>query len=251
MTDNAREPFDPTDMNDPRYDPAGDPTHPFYEGDKSAPEAQSDPSDEDAYKVGPGCPPKEHTWRKGGASPNPKGRPKKIPSMKPDLRKAFETALNEKVVITKDKKETVMTKAVLGIQQLVNQFAKGDRYARRDLFQYAALLGVDLQAKEAIEEALGIDAQAIVDAYLRRHLSTTTEASPEVHVKAPADLLDDDVPEIEPEQSATHTPSPPPRTMPVEPVFDENGVALPASNIRYVRTQNERRLAWEKKQAGS
>ena len=54
MTDNAREPFDPTDMSDPRYDPAGDPTHPFYEGDKSAPEAQSDPSDEDVYKVGPG-----------------------------------------------------------------------------------------------------------------------------------------------------------------------------------------------------
>ena len=208
MTDNAREPFDPTDMSDPRYDPARDRTHPFYERDKSASQAQSDPSDE-IYKVGPGRPPKEHTWRKGGASPNPKGRPKKIPSMKPDLRKAFETALNEKVVITKDKKETVMTKAVLGIQQLVNQFAKGDRYARRDLFQYAALLGVDLQAKEAIEEALGIDAQAIVDAYLRRHLSTTTEASPEVHVKAPADLLDDDVPEIEPEQSATHTPSPP------------------------------------------
>ena len=119
------------------------------------------------------------------------------------------------------------------------------------VFQYATLLGVDLQAKEAIEEALGIDAQAIVDAYLRRHLSTTTGASPEVHVKAPADLLDDDVPEIEPEQSATHTPSPPPQRMPVEPVFDENGVALPVSDIRYIRTQNVRRFAWEKKQAGS
>ena len=93
-----------------------------------------------------------------------------------------------------DKKEVVLTKATLGIQQLVNGFAKGDRHARRDLFQYAPPLGVDLHAKEAIEEALGIDAQAIVDAHLRRHLPTSTEASPEVRVKAPPDLVDDDVP---------------------------------------------------------
>jgi hypothetical protein len=51
--------------------------------------------------------------------------------MKPDLKKAVENALNEKVVITKDKKEMVLTKAALGIQQLVNQFAKGDRHAGR------------------------------------------------------------------------------------------------------------------------
>jgi len=76
--------------------------------------------------------------------------------MRPDLKKALETALNEKVVITKDKKEVVMTKAALGIQHLVNGFAKGDRYARRDLFQYAAQLGVDLHAKEVLEEALGL-----------------------------------------------------------------------------------------------
>lgn len=250
MTDKRAEPFDPSDVSDPRYDSAADPTSPFYEGNKSARGAQSDRSDEN-YKVGPGRPPKEHTWKKGAPSPNPKGRPRKIASLKPDLKKALESALSEKVTVTKDKKEAVLTKAQLGIQQLVNQFAKGDRYARRDLFQYATQLGVDLQAKEVIEEALGIDQQAIVDAYLRRHLSTTTEASPEVHVKAPADLLDDDVPEIEPEQSATQAPSPRPRTMPVEPVYDENGVALPVSDIRYIRTQRERRLAWEKKQAGS
>jgi hypothetical protein len=122
------------------------------------------------------------------------------------------------------------------------------------VFQYATLLGVDLHAKEAIEEALGIDQQAIVDAHLRRHLPTSTEASPEAHVKAPPDLVDDDVPKADPiEQAATQSPAPPKRPvkMPVEPVFDENGVALPVSDIRYVRTQNERLLAWEKKQAES
>jgi hypothetical protein len=88
--------------------------------------------------------------------------------MKPYLKKAFEAALNEKVVITKDKKEIVLTKAALGIQQLVNQFAKGDRHARRDVFQYAALLGVDLHAKDLITEALGINEEAIVESYVQR-----------------------------------------------------------------------------------
>jgi hypothetical protein len=36
----------------------------------------------------------------------------------------------------------------MGFEQLAIQFAKGDRYARRDVFTYAPLLGVDLQAKE-------------------------------------------------------------------------------------------------------
>jgi len=252
MTENSRKPRDPTDMDHPLYDPTEDSTHPFYEGDKT--EAEPAASGEDGYKVGPGFPPKQHTWKKGGRSPNPKGRPKKVPSMKPDLKKAFESALNEKVEITIKDKKVLLTKAALGVAQLVNQFAKGDRHARHDVFQYATLLGVDLHAKEAIEEALGIDQQAIVDAHLRRHLPTTTETSPEVHVKAPPDLVDDDGPnEDSIEQAATQSPAAPKRPvkMPIEPVFDENGVALPVSDIRYIRIQNERLLAWEKKQAGS
>jgi hypothetical protein len=241
---NSLKRFDPTDIDHPHYDQAKDPTHPFYEG-----EADLDSSDPDADKVGPGRPPAEYTWKKGCPSPNPKGRPKKIHSMKPDLKKALESALNEKVAITQDKRKIVLTKAALGIQQLVNQFAKGDRHARRDVFQYAALLGVDLQAKEAIEEALGIEHQAVVDAYLRRHLAVPTTASPEDHVKAPTDLADDDVEPID--QNAPDTPAVRlPAKLPIEPVFDENGVALPVSDIRYVRAQNERYVAWLKKQGG-
>src|SRR5216684_547093 len=161
MTKEPREPRDPTDTSHPLYDPTEDPTHRYYLGSKTEGEQKPDRPDPSAYKVGPGFPPNEHKWKKGCRSPYPKGRPKKIPSMKPDLKKALEAALDEKVVITKDKKEIVLTKAVLGIQQLVNQFAKGDRYARRDLFQYAALLGVDLQAKDVIAEALGMNQQAI------------------------------------------------------------------------------------------
>ena len=112
-------------------------------------------------------------------------------------------------MITKDKKKTVLTKATLGIQQLVNQFAKGDRYARRDLFQYACLLGVDLHAKDIIEEALGIDEQAILDAALRRSAQQATpEGSPDDHVKAPADLMDDDVVKSESNEVPDAAPQP-------------------------------------------
>jgi Family of unknown function (DUF5681) len=246
MTEKHQKPFDPTDMNDPRYDPAGDPTNPFYEGDKSTPEAQPDPPDEDNYKVGPGRPPKQHTWKKGCPSPNRTGRPKKIPSMKPDLKKIFESALNETVTITDKNKKKILTKLALGIAQLVNQFAKGDRHARRDVFQYAVLLGVDLHAKEAIEEALGIDAQATVDAFLQRHLPTATERPPEVHVKAPPDLVDDDVPNADPSEEAP-APPPKPTKIPVEPVLDEKGVPLPITDRRHINAIRERLLAQQKK----
>src|ERR1700730_9421652 len=249
MTDKSDEPHDPTVMSHPRYDSAKDPTSPFYQENESDAEGRPYPSDEDAYKVGPGYPPNEHKWKKGCRSPYPKGRPRKIPSMKPDLKKALEAALNEKVVITKDKKEIVLTKAVLGIQQLVNQFAKGDRHARRDLFQYAALLGVDLQAKDVITEALGINHQAIVDAaLLRLQQQPSSQPAPEDHVKAPPDLIDDDV--TKSAQNTTPTDSPQPDTPAkklAEPVLDEQGKPLSVSDPRYVRAMRERNIAQQKK----
>src|SRR5437899_4850987 len=52
--------------------------------------------------------------------------------------------------------QVLLSKAVLGIEQLVNQFAKGDRNARRDLMDMAKELGVDLLAgqKGKIEDVL-------------------------------------------------------------------------------------------------
>ena len=255
MTKKPHEPFDPTDTSHPLYDPVKDPTHPFYEQDKAEGEPKSDSSDESAYKVGPGYPPKQYTWKKGGPSPYPKGRPRKIPSMKPDLKKAFESALNDRVVITKDKKEIVLTKAALGIQQLVNQFAKGDRHARRDLFQYAAQLGVDLQAKDVITEALGINHQAIVDAaLLRLQQQPSSQPAPEDHVKAPPDLIDDDVTKSQPNKVPAASPQPDiPAKKPVESERDQYGRPKPAMNvsdIEYIMAARERNLAQQKKNQG-
>jgi hypothetical protein len=245
MTEKPRKPHDPTDMTHPLYDPARDPLSPFYKRDEA--DSESDPSADDTYKVGPGFPPKPYTWKKGCPTPNPKGRPRKVPTMRPDLKKALESALNEKVVITKEKKKTVLTKATLGIQQLVNQFAKGDRYARRDLFQYASRLGVELPAKHIIAEALGIDEEAILDAALRRRAQQATpEGSPDDHVKAPPELLDDDVVKTDTNEAADAAPRQDTKKPP-EPVLDENGKPLPVNDIRYVRAMRERNLANEKK----
>ena len=172
MTKKPRDPIDPTDMSHPLS--AKDPLSPFFDGDQSKEnlESDSDQKIEDEEKVGPGRPPKKHRWKKGCPSPWPKGRPKKVQSMRPDLKKMFEDALNEKIEVTKADKKIVLTRLALGLKQLATQFARGDRHARRDVFTYAAILGVDLQGKEILAEALGIDDQAIADAFVRRQASS-------------------------------------------------------------------------------
>jgi Family of unknown function (DUF5681) len=245
MTRKPFEQFDPTDMTHPLYDPARDPNHPFYEKDETGGQQRSDPPEENAYKVGPGHPPKEHMWKKGCPSPWPKGRPKKVPSMKPDLKKALEIALNEKVDVKKGEREVTLTKATLGIQQLVNQFAKGDRYARRDLFQYADTLGVDLQAKELIAEALGANDQAIVDAFLQRQ-RPSAPAPADIHVKAPPDLLDDDTAKAEPGTATALLQPNKPAKATFEPPLDENGKQLPITDRRFIQARREHDLAQQK-----
>jgi hypothetical protein len=99
---------------------------------------KTDPSDQD-YRVGPGRPPKEYQF-KAGQSGNPKGARRKPRSIAPDLKALFERALIAKVTLRQGEQEKIITKAAAGIEQLVNQFAKGDRHARRDLLALAELL---------------------------------------------------------------------------------------------------------------
>jgi Family of unknown function (DUF5681) len=132
----------------------------------------SDRSDEE-YRVGPGRPPKEFQF-KPGQSGNPKGASRKPSSMAPGLKALFERAPSKKVKLTQGEQERIVTKAAAGIEQLVNQFAKGDRHARRDLIILADKLGVDLTAGQgqAIEKAFGdvkANDEAIVADFLQRH----------------------------------------------------------------------------------
>jgi Family of unknown function (DUF5681) len=134
---------------------------------------KADPSDQE-YRVGPGRPPKEYRW-KPGQSGNPKGARPKPRSIVPDLKALFERALSGKVTLRQGEREKIITKAAAGIEQLVNQFAKGDRHARRDVLTLAARLGVDLvpgqgdALAQSVASALSAEDEALLADYVRRH----------------------------------------------------------------------------------
>lgn len=160
------------------------------------PGSESDASAEE-YKVGPGRPPKEFQF-KPGQSGNPKGAKRKPTSIAPDLKLSLERALSTKVKLKQGEKEQTVTKAEAGMEQLVNQFAKGDRHARRDLIALADKLGVDLGQRKAIQQALALNHQAILDAYVARRSDggAPSSSSP---VFAPPELVDDDAENQNPE----------------------------------------------------
>jgi hypothetical protein len=137
------------------------------------PSSETDRSDQE-YRVGPGRPPKEYQF-KPGQSGNPKGARRKPRSIAPDLKALFERALSAKVTLRQGEQEKIITKAAAGIEQLVNQFAKGDRHARRDLLALAARLGVDLMAghgdalEQSVAAALSANDEALLADYVRRY----------------------------------------------------------------------------------
>lgn len=61
-------------------------------------------------------------WKKGGPSPNPKGRPKGAKNQKTLYKEAFET----KITVTMDGKQKTMTKKELGYHQVAQKAATGD-----------------------------------------------------------------------------------------------------------------------------
>jgi len=125
------------------------------------------------YRVGPGHPPKEFQFKQG-QSGNPNGR-RRQNSNDADFKALLEQALRGKVTLRQGEKEYRVSKREAGIEQLVNQFARGDRYARRDLIALAGRLGIDLVAgqdkviQEALEAAVTADDEALLADYVRRH----------------------------------------------------------------------------------
>jgi Family of unknown function (DUF5681) len=142
------------------------------------------------YKVGPGRPPKEYQF-KPGQSGNPKGAKRKPKSMAPDLKAALEQALSKPIKVKQGEKERIVSMAVAGIEQLVAQYVKGDRHARRDLIVLADKLGVDLMAgqHQAIQDVIATDHEAILRTYVERQYDKVVTPAP---VFAPPELLDDD-----------------------------------------------------------
>ena len=120
-----------------------------------------------SYLVGYRRPPKKHQFRKG-QSGNPSGK-RKRGSRAPDLKAQMERALNKPVTL----QQKTLTKGAAGIEQLVDQFAKGERNARRDLIPLCEKLGVDLTNREALqgalEDALSAEDEALLADFVKRH----------------------------------------------------------------------------------
>jgi len=196
-TASPQAPESPPRLSSVSFSPAGNarpPRHsltPAKSGSDTPVVLDTDRSDAE-YRVGPGCPPKEFQF-KPGQSGNPKGAKRKTPSIESDLKALLERALNKKVKLRQGERERIVTKAEAGIEQLVNQFARGDRHAWRGLMTLADKVGVDLAAgqRKAIEEALAPNHQAIIDAYIARQKDMKAASSPSP-VLAPPELLDDD-----------------------------------------------------------
>ena len=128
--------------------------------------------DSKSFEVGYGRPPKKFRF-KPGRSGNPTGTKRNAPSLAADLRALLEGALNTK--IQHGEREQIVTNAAAGIQQLVTQFAAGDRHARRDVVALAEKLGVDLTTGRSgaignvVTAALAAEDEAIIADFLRRH----------------------------------------------------------------------------------
>jgi hypothetical protein len=131
------------------------------------PRAPSDASTADAstarhgssgeeYRVGPGRPPREYQF-KPGQSGNPKGAKGKSKLLR-DLKAVFERALNEKV--KRGERSEMMTKFEAGCKELATQFAEGDHRARRDVFDFAAKLGIDLTAGRGSDRHVDVSNEA-------------------------------------------------------------------------------------------
>jgi hypothetical protein len=137
----------------------------------NAPDSDTQKSGEE-YRVGPGRPPKEYRF-KPGQSGNPEGAKRKTPSIAPDLKALLERALNAKVKLRRGERDKIVTKAAAGIEQLVDQFAKGDPRARRDLILLCETLGVDLTNRKALEGALedvlSAEDEALLADFVKRH----------------------------------------------------------------------------------
>jgi len=121
-----------------------------------------------SYLVGYRRPPKKYRFRKG-QSGNPSGT-RKRGNPAPDLKAQLERALNKPVTLRSGK---TLTKGAAGIEQLVDQFAKGDRHAWRFVMLLSEKLGVDLTNREALqsalEDALSADDEALLADFVKRH----------------------------------------------------------------------------------
>jgi hypothetical protein len=120
------------------------------------------------YEVGYRRPPPAFRFAKG-TSGNPEGKRKRPRA--PNLRTDLQRALNK--TIRGGNQHKTLSKGAAGIEHLVDQWAKGDRHARRDLIVLCEKLGIDLADRQALEsaleDALSAEDEALLANFVKRH----------------------------------------------------------------------------------
>jgi Family of unknown function (DUF5681) len=153
------------------------------------------------YQVGPGRPPMEYRF-KPGQSGNPTGAKKKPRRQTPDVKALLEEALNAQIRVKEGEKERITTRLKIGFEQLAIQFAKGDRYARRDVIALAERFGIDLAeglnlgSDPMDQAAVSAHDEAILADYVRRQIAER-EQRDDARALPPADGEETDHPPIE------------------------------------------------------
>ena len=111
---------------------------------KKKKQQQKKDSKKSNYEVGYKKPPKEHQWKKGCKSPNPKGRPKKIKSIK----EALQINLGKEIPTTNEKGEPCkISCAEALVQKTIKDAILKDGATRRLLFRQD-LLNIETKERE-------------------------------------------------------------------------------------------------------
>lgn len=146
----------------------------------------SSPEDDDD-KVGPGNPPREHRWKKGQPSPNPRGRPPKKPQEKlltqmNKMQQAVLAHANTEVTLRGIDGERTITQMHAFLDMLLKHVAKANPKAIQ--IYYAAIREATAEEAAFKTELLGYALQ-----YRARWLPEFVQA--EAHGKEVPDLLPD------------------------------------------------------------
>jgi hypothetical protein len=145
------------------------------------------------YDVGYRKPPTQYQFKKGQIG-NPEGINRKASaSTPPDLKVILERELNAKVKLRRGEPDKKITKGAAGIKRLVDQYAKGDSRARRDLILLCEKVGVALTDRKvlegALDDALSAEDEILLCDFVKRHggqYPIRTDAVPSLPIK---DLL--------------------------------------------------------------
>jgi hypothetical protein len=121
------------------------------------------------YKVGFGRPPR-HTQFKPGQSGNPAGRPKGTKNLRTDLGEE----LAEKITVTENGRQLVISKQRAMLKSLLAKAMKGETAAARALINL--IVGLEqADAQEPREQPLSAEDEEILEAWRQRLLDEFKE----------------------------------------------------------------------------